>query len=300
MGCPPKSMMDAPASRPYRQAMITRTFGSVEQPVPVIGQGTWHLEEGSPDAAIQALRRGLDLGLTHVDTAELYGSGRVEALVGKAIAGRREELFLVSKVMPSNASREGTVRACERSLRHLGTDHLDCYLLHWRGQHSLEGTFEAFERLREDGKIRAWGVSNFDADDLKEAIDVAGPGRIACNQVLYNLSERGIEHAVLPFCQAQGIAVVGYTPFGTAAFPPRGAGGQVLASIAERRGATPRQVALAFLTRSPSLFAIPKSGQRQHTEENAGAGSLVLGEAEIAEIDRAFPVGPRRHGIAML
>jgi diketogulonate reductase-like aldo/keto reductase len=292
--------MDAPTRTTYRSAMITRKFGPVEQPVPVIGQGTWHLEGGAPEAAIQALRRGLDLGMTHVDTAELYGSGKVEALVGKAIAGRRQEVFLVSKVMPSNASREGTVRACERSLRHLGTDYLDCYLLHWRGQYPLADTFDAFEHLREQGKIRAWGVSNFDADDLGEALGIAGPGRIACNQVLYHLSERGIEHAVLPFCQTHGIAVVGYTPFGNAAFPPRGAGGQVLASIAARLGATPRQVALAFLTRHPCLFAIPKSSKQPHTEENAGAGAVVLGEAELAELDRAFPVGPRRSGIAML
>jgi diketogulonate reductase-like aldo/keto reductase len=292
--------MDAPARTTYRSAMITRTFGPVAQPVPVIGQGTWHLEGDAPDAASQALRRGLDLGMTHVDTAELYGSGKVEALVGKAIAGRRQEVFLVSKVMPSNASREGTVRACERSLRLLGTDYLDCYLLHWRGEHPLSGTIEALERLREQGKIRSYGVSNFDADDLTEALEIAGPGRIACNQVLYNLSERGIEHAVLPFCEAHGIAVVGYTPFGNAAFPPRGAGAEVLARIAARLAVTPRQVALAFLTRRPSLFAIPKSGKQEHTRENASAGALVLGEAELAEIDRAFPLGPRRRGIAML
>jgi diketogulonate reductase-like aldo/keto reductase len=272
----------------------------VERPVPVIGQGTWHLESDAPDAAMAALRRGLELGMTHIDTAELYGSGKAEAVVGKAIAGRRDEVFLVSKVMPSNASREGTVRSCERSLRHLGTDHLDCYLLHWPGQHALAGTLEAFERLREQGKIRSYGVSNFDEDELKEAVGIAGPGRITCNQVLYNLAERGIEHAVLPLCEAEGIAVVGYTPFGTSAFPPRGAGGQLLAGIAERLGGTPRQVALAFLTRRPSLFAIPKSSQQKHTEENAGAGALVLGEADVAALDRAFPLGRRRHGVAML
>jgi diketogulonate reductase-like aldo/keto reductase len=272
----------------------------VERPVSVIGQGTWHLESAAPDAAVGALRRGLDLGMTHIDTAELYGSGKAEALVGKAIAGRRDEVFLVSKVIPSNASREGTVRACERSLRHLGTDHLDCYLLHWPGQHALAGTFEAFESLHEQGKIRSYGVSNFDEDELKAAIGLAGQGRIACNQVLYHLAERGIEHAVLPLCEAEGIAVVGYTPFGTSEFPPRGAGGQVLARIAERLGATPRQVALAFLTRKPCLFAIPKSAQLKHTEENAGAGDLVLGEPDLAELDRAFPLGRRRRGIAML
>jgi diketogulonate reductase-like aldo/keto reductase len=280
--------------------VITRPFGAVQRPVPAIGQGTWHLESDAAAAAISALRRGLDLGMTHIDTAELYGSGKVEALVGKAIAGRRDEVYLVSKVMPSNASFEGTVRACERSLRHLGTDRLDCYLLHWPGQYPLSDTFGAFERLVEQGKILSFGVSNFDEDELGQAVQVAGAGRIVCNQVLYNLSERGIEHAVLPLCEAQGIAVVGYTPFGTSAFPPRGAGGQRLAEIAARRGVTARQVALAFLTRRPSLFAIPKSGDARHTEENAGSGELVLDESEIAAIDAAFPLGRRRRGIAML
>jgi diketogulonate reductase-like aldo/keto reductase len=268
--------------------------------VPTIGQGTWHLESDAAAAAISALRRGLDLGMTHIDTAELYGSGKVEALVGKAIAGRRDEVYLVSKVMPSNASLEGTVRSCERSLRHLGTDRLDCYLLHWPGQYALSETFGAFERLVEQGKILSFGVSNFDEDELGEAIAIAGAGRIVCNQVLYNLSERGIEHAVLPLCEANGIAVVGYTPFGTSAFPPRGTGGQRLGEIAARRGVTARQVALAFLTRRPSLFAIPKSGDARHTEENAGSGQLVLDESEIAAIDAAFPLGRRRRGIAML
>ncbi len=280
--------------------MQKRDFGSVGQALPIIGQGTWHLESGEANASVAALRRGIDLGMTHIDTAELYGSGKVEALVGKAIAGRREELYLVSKVMPSNASAEGTLRACERSLRQLGTDRLDCYLLHWPGQHPLAETLEAFERLREQGKIASWGVSNFDEDELEEALALAGPGRIACNQVLYNLSERGIEHAVLPFCEANGIAVVGYTPFGSSPFPPRGRGGQVLTDIAKARGATPRQVALAFLTRQASLFAIPKASKLPHTEENAGAGELVLTASEVREIDLAFPLGPRRRGVAML
>jgi diketogulonate reductase-like aldo/keto reductase len=280
--------------------VITRPFGPLPRQVPAIGQGTWHLESDAAAGAIAALGRGLDLGMTHIDTAELYGSGKVEALVGQAIAGRRDEVFLVSKVMPSNASAEGTVRACERSLRHLGTDRLDCYLLHWPGHYPLADTFGAFERLLEQGKILSFGVSNFDEDELGEAIRVAGEGRIVCNQVLYNLNERGIEHAVLPLCEANGIAVVGYTPFGTSTFPPRGAGGQRLAEIARRRGATVRQVALAFLTRRPSLFAIPKSSSVPHTEENAPSGALLLDEAEIAAIDAAFPLGRRRRGIAML
>jgi diketogulonate reductase-like aldo/keto reductase len=284
----------------YRRLVIPRPFGPVQRQVPAIGQGTWHLESDTAAAAIAALQRGLDLGMTHIDTAELYGSGKVEALVGRAIAGRRDEVYLVSKVMPSNASFEGTLRACERSLRHLGTDRLDCYLLHWPGQHPLGDTFAAFEQLVEQGKILSFGVSNFDEDELGEAIEVAGPGRIAQNQVLYNLTERGIEHAVLPLCEANGIAVVGYTPFGTSSFPPRSAGGQRLNEIAARRRMTARQVALAFLTRRPSLFAIPKSSDARHTEENAGAGALQLDDSEIEAIEAAFPLGRRRRGVAML
>lgn len=292
--------MDGLAGRAYRGAVLTRSFGPLDRPFPVIGQGTWHLESDSASAAVAALQRGLDLGMTHIDTAELYGSGRVEAIVGKAIAGRRDEVILVSKVMPSNASREGTRRSCERSLRQLGTDRLDGYLLHWPGEHALADTFEAFERLREQGKLRWWGVSNFDEEELAEAIALAGSGKIVCNQVLYNLNERGIEHAVLPFCEQHGIAVVGYTPFGTTSFPPRGKGGQALQAIAARRGASARQVALAFLTRRPSLFAIPKSGNPSHTADNAGAGQVTLTPDDIAELDAAFPLGPRRRGVAML
>lgn len=280
--------------------MSNREFGPLTQPVSVIGQGTWHLEDDSPSVAIAALQRGMDLGMTHIDTAELYGSGRVEAIVGKAIAGRRDQVMLVSKVMPSNASRDGTRRSCERSLRQLDTDHLDGYLLHWPGQHALADTIEAFERLRDDGKICWWGVSNFDEEELAEAVELAGPRRVVCNQVLYNLSERGIEHAVLPFCEQHGIAVVGYTPFGTQTFPPRGKAGQAIAAIAGRHGATSRQVALAFLTRRPSLFAIPKSANPTHTEENAGAAHLTLTPDDLRELDAAFPRGPRRRGVAML
>ncbi|WP_420102091.1 aldo/keto reductase, partial [Bosea sp. (in: a-proteobacteria)] len=163
--------------------------------VPAIGQGSWYLERGDKAEAVAALRRGLDLGLTHIDTAEMYGDGRSEAVIGEALAGRRDEAFLVSKVLPHNASRRGTRAACERSLKQLKTDRLDCYLLHWRGPHPLEETFAAFEALQAEGKILSWGVSNFDEDDLEEALDIVGQGRIACNQVLYHLRERAIEHA---------------------------------------------------------------------------------------------------------
>lgn len=281
--------------------MQQRPFGPTGHEVPVIGQGTWYLDTGSRRQAIAALQRGLDLGLSHIDTAEMYGSGAAEALVGEAIAARRDAVFLVSKVLPSNASRRGTITACERSLKALGTDRLDCYLLHWRGSHPLAETFEAFERLRQDGKIRAWGVSNFDEGDLQEALDVAGPGRIACNQVLYYLQERAIEHAVIPWCQRHGVAVVAYSPFGHGEFPePESAGGRVLDEIAAAHGATPRQVALAFLTRLPGLFAIPKSSSPGHTEDNAGAGALVLSEAELARIDSAFPRGPKPSYLPMI
>jgi diketogulonate reductase-like aldo/keto reductase len=279
--------------------MQKRVWAATKREVPRIGQGTWHLESDAANAAIAALQRGLELGLTHVDTAELYGSGRVEAIVGKAIAGKRDQVYLVSKVMPSNASRQGTVKACERSLKALGTDRLDCYLLHWPGSHPLADTIEAFERLREQGKLQSWGVSNFDEGELAEALDIAGPGKIACNQVLYNLEERGIEHAVLPFCERHDIAVVGYTPFGTRGLPG-GKGGQVLGEIAARHSATMRQVILAFLTRRPSLFAIPKSSNVRHTEENAGATPLALSADDERALDAAFPLGRRRSGVAML
>jgi diketogulonate reductase-like aldo/keto reductase len=271
--------------------MQQRSFGPTRRPVSVIGQGTWQLG-GDRRAAVAALRRGLELGMAHIDTAEMYGDA--EAVVGEAIAGRRDEVFLVSKVLPANASRRGVRLACERSLARLRTDRLDGYLLHWRGRHPLEETIAAFEQLRSDGKIRAWGVSNFDVADLEEALKIAGEGRIACNQVLYHLKQRAIEHDVLPWCEAHGVALVGYSPFAHGAFPgPRTAGGRVLAEIAAAHGATPRQVALAFLVRRPPLFTIPKAARLEHAAENAGAASLALAAAELARIDAAFPLGRR-------
>ncbi len=271
--------------------MLAHRFGPTHRDVPVIGQGTWNLERASRKEAVAALRRGLDLGMTHIDTAEMYGSGEAEGYVGEAIAGRRDEVFLVSKVLPHNASKRGTIKACEQSLKRLKVERLDCYLLHWRESIPLTETIAAFEELERAGKIRSWGVSNFDVADLEDALAIAGPGRIACNQVLYHLQQRGIEHAVLPWCERHGVAVVGYTPFGSRFPGPSGAGGRVLAEIAAAHGATLRQVALAFLVRRPSLFAIPKSSRAAHTEENAGAGALRLGEAELARVDAAFPRG---------
>jgi len=275
--------------------MHRHAFGATNRQVAVIGQGTWYIEQGDRRGAAAALRRGLDAGMTHIDTAEMYGSGRAEEVVAEAIAGRRGEVFLVSKVLPQNASRRGTLAACEASLKRLKTDRLDCYLLHWRGDEPLSETFAAFDELHRAGKILAWGVSNFDAADLDEAYKIAGPGKIACNQVLYHLKERAIEHTVIPWCETHGVAVVGYSPFGHHDFPAAAtAGGRVLAEVAAAHRATARQVALAFLTRRPSLFTIPKSGDAAHAAENAGAGDLTLTEAEIAKLDKAFPAGRKR------
>jgi diketogulonate reductase-like aldo/keto reductase len=279
--------------------MEQRRFGTTEREVAVVGQGTWYLDQGDRASAIAALRRGLDLGMTHIDTAEMYGDA--EGVVGEAIQGRREEVFLVSKVLPGNASRTGTLAACERSLARLKTDRLDCYLLHWRGPHPLEETFAAFEHLERQGKIRSWGVSNFDVPDLEEALAIAGEGRIACNQVLYHLQQRAIEHAVLPWCEKHAVAVVAYSPFGHGDFPgPDTPGGQVLERIAAARALTARQVALRFLLRHPSVFAIPKASSPEHAQENAKAGDVRLSDAEWTLIDDAFPLGPRPRVLPML
>jgi diketogulonate reductase-like aldo/keto reductase len=270
--------------------MERRRLQPAGPPVGIIGQGTWQIDRGDRRAAVAALRRGLELGMTHIDTAEMYG--RAEDLIAEAIAGRRDEVFLVSKVLPENASRQGTVSACESSLARLRTDRLDAYLLHWRGEHPLEDTLAGFERLLRDGKILCWGVSNFDVPDLEELAALAAPGGPACNQVLYHLGERAIEHAVLPWCEKRGVAVVGYSPFGSGAFPgPRTRGGRVLREIADAHGATPRQVALRFLARRAPLFAIPKASSPEHAAENAGAGKLRLAAGELGRVERAFPLG---------
>ncbi|MFN2426321.1 MAG: aldo/keto reductase [Candidatus Binatia bacterium] len=277
--------------------MEQRGFGGTGRSVAVIGQGTWRVRSANRCESIAALRRGLDLGMNHIDTAEMYDDA--ELVIAEAIDGRRDDVFLVSKVLPQNASRKGTIQACEQSLSRLGTDRLDCYLLHWRGRHPLGDTIDAFERLRHDGKILSWGVSNFDVNDLEEALRIAGPGRIACNQVLYHLGERAVEHRVLPWCEQSGVALVAYTPFGPESFPTaRSRSGKVLADVAARHGATPRQVALAFLTRS--AFAIPKSSQAEHTAENAGAGRLRLDADDARAIDEAFPLGRLPASLPML
>jgi diketogulonate reductase-like aldo/keto reductase len=223
-------------------------------------------------------------------------------VIADAIAGLpREKLFLVSKVLPSNASRCGTITACERSLKRLKTDHLDCYLLHWRGSYPFEETVAAFDELVRAGKIRSWGVSNFDSDDLDELLDVAGEGKIACNQVLYHLQERAIEHAVIPWCEQHGVAVVAYSPFGHNDFPAgTSAGGKLLQKIADQHKATPRQVALAFLARETPVFPIPKASDAKHAADNAAAGDLALSDAELSALDAAFPRGPKPRSLPML
>ena len=281
--------------------MQRRLFGPTGREVAVVGMGTWYFEQADRRTAIAALGRGLDLGMNHIDTAEMYGSGVAEQIIGEAIAGRRDEVFLVSKVLPHNASRSGTRTACERSLARLRTDRLDCYLLHWRGPHPLAETIAAFEELRTEGKILSWGVSNFDARDLDEALTIAGERQIACNQVLYHLLERSIESSVIPWCEQHDVAVVAYSPFGHSRFPgPQTAGGRMLAEIAATHNATPRQVALAFLARRRSVVTIPKSASPDHTEENAAAGDLHLSPEELARIDQALPLGARRGGLPML
>jgi diketogulonate reductase-like aldo/keto reductase len=274
--------------------MKRRPFGWTREPLPVIGQGTWEMEQGTRSAAVRALRAGLDAGATLVDTAEMYGSGAVEEIVGEAITSRRDEVFLVSKVLPRNASRRGTVAACERSLRRLATDRIDLYLLHWPGPYPLEETIAAFEELQQKGRIRTWGLSNFDAEELDHALEEAGPRGVTCDQVLYHLKERAIEHAVLPWCERHGVALMAYSPFGSGDFPsPESRGGKELAAIARAHGATPHQVALAFLVRHPCVFAIPKAASAAHAVENARAAEITLDPAEIARLAGAFPLGPR-------
>jgi diketogulonate reductase-like aldo/keto reductase len=280
-----------------------RAFGWTGVPVPLIGQGTWMIE-GSPESerrAVDALRAGIDLGLTHIDTAEMYGSGRSEELTAQAIAGRRDGIFLVSKVLPSNAGYDGTLRACERSLQRLGTDYLDLYLLHWESSHPIAETMRAMEHLIDRRMIRYTGVSNFDVAQVKEAQAALRHHRLASNQVLYNLRERGIERKLIPYCAEHQIAVVAYTPFGKSKFPrPDSPGGRVLAEIAHRHSRTVRQVILNWVTRHENVFTIPKAGTSEHTRENAGGMDWTLPPGDIAAIDHAFPAPTRDVPLAML
>ncbi len=271
--------------------VTTRSFGPTGRSVAVIGQGTWDLERAGRRQAVAALQRGLELGLTHIDTAELYGSGAAEEIVGEALAGRRGQAFVTSKVLPQHASAAGLARACEASLKRLAIEQLDLYLLHSpSSRFPLAETIGAFESLVRDGKIAAWGVSNFEPAELQSAVELAGPGRVACNQVLYNLGTPEVEHSLLPLCARERVALVGYSPF--AALPPaRSRPGQALAEVARDRGQSLHQVVLAFLTRLDGTFAIPKAAQHDHVGENAAVASAPLEPAQRARIEEALSAG---------
>ncbi|MFF3313541.1 aldo/keto reductase [Streptomyces sp. NPDC002952] len=262
-------------------------------PVSLIGQGTWKLNRIDPWIATQALYAGLDAGMTHIDTAEMYGNGAVENFLGKVLRHRRQEIFLASKVKPHNATYTGLIAACERSLRRLRTDHLDLYLLHWPGPHPLEETLSAFRKLRSEGKILSFGVSNFNTCHLERLSKLTEDGEISCNQVLYNLGERAIEHHIIPECREQSIEIVGYSPLGSGIFPPRSrAAGNTLQRIATEHCATEQQIALAFLIRNRGLFLIPRTSNIYHVQENGRASEIQLSEEEVISIDHAYPLGP--------
>jgi len=266
--------------------------------IPVFGMGTWRMGESRAARPLEAeaLRLGLELGMTLIDTAEMYGEGEAERIVGEVIAGRRDRIFLVSKVYPHNASRKGAVAACERSLRRLGTDHLDLYLLHWRGSIPLDETLEAFESLRHAGKILDHGVSNFDLDDMVEAEALPGGERLASNQVLYNLSRRGIEHDLLPYCRERGIPVMAYSPVGQGRLLRHPA----LKAVASRRGVSPARIALAWLLAQDGVVAIPKATQPDHVRDNRAAIDLTLTPEDLGALDEAFPPPKARVPLAML
>ncbi|MCL4766229.1 MAG: aldo/keto reductase [Hyphomicrobiaceae bacterium] len=266
--------------------------------VPALGLGTWVMGErrGSRSAEIKALQLGIDLGMTLIDTAEMYGEGGAEEVVGEAIAGRRDTVFVVSKVYPHNASRDGAVAACERSLRRLRIDTLDLYLLHWRGSIPLAETVEAFEKLKADGKIRAWGVSNFDPADMTELSMVAPEGACVANQVLYHLGSRGIEWDLLPETGAQGIAVMAYSPLGQG----RILSDPVLKAMAANRGIAAATLALGWVLRHDNVIAIPKAAKLDHVRANAAAADLTLDAAELAALDEAFPPPGRATPLEMI
>ena len=268
--------------------MICKSFAPQNRQIPSIGQGTWHMPEAGKarEKAMLALRRGIELGMVHIDTAEMYTGA--EELLGETIKGLpRDQLFIVSKVLPTNASHKGTMRACEYSLKRLGIDHLDCYLLHWRGSIPLEETMSALEELVQAGKILSLGVSNFDVADLEEANLFLRKEKIACDQVLYNLGERGLERKLLPYCKGRAISIVGYSPFAKLPAPSSGQG-KLLAKIANKHSATVRQILLAFVTRDESVFTLSKASVATHVEENARASEIQLDQENLKEIDQNF------------
>ena len=266
--------------------------------VPALGQGTWHMGETRRRIAEEAaaVRLGIELGMTLIDTAEMYGSGGAEEMVARAAEGLRDDLFIVSKVYPHNASRAGVVAACERSLERLRTDRIDLYLLHWRGSIPLSETLEGFEQLRRDGKIRRYGVSNFDRADMAEWVTLKGGENVAADQVLYNLSRRSPEWDLLPWCRERRIAIMAYTPLGQG----RLLRDRTLTEIARRRNATPAQVALAWLLRQESMIVIPKAARQEHVRENRGALDVALTEEDLLALDRAFPPPKGRSALGML
>ncbi|MGN8151360.1 aldo/keto reductase [Agrobacterium sp. 22094] len=266
--------------------------------IPALGIGTWNMGESHAEEAqeVASIRKAVELGMMVVDTAEMYADGRSEEIVGKAIADLRDEVFLVSKVYPFNANATGTIEACERSLKRLGVDHLDLYLLHWRGSHPLEETVAAFEKLKQSGKIRDWGVSNFDTDDMEELFEVENGRNCAVNQVLYNLSRRGVEYDLLPWCQEKSLPLMAYSPIEQG----RILNNQELIRIAKAYQATPAQVALAFLLERDGVLAIPKSAKPERVEENRGATDLDISDEDWASLDAAFPPPTRKTSLAML
>ncbi|MEZ5773513.1 MAG: aldo/keto reductase [Hyphomicrobiaceae bacterium] len=263
-----------------------------------LGLGTWRMGEVAGERAreVRALKAGLDLGMTLIDTAEMYGEGSAEEVVGEAIAGRRDEVFLVSKVYPHNASRQGVIAACARSLRRLGTDRIDLYLLHWQGSHPIEETVEGFEALRRDGRIGRWGVSNFDSAAMAELLGVDEGGQCAANQVLYHPGERGIEFDLLPECRRADIPIMAYSPLGQGAV----LGHRALATIAGKHGVTPAAIALAFVMRHDDVLAIPKTSSEAHLKANLKALEVELDTEDLAALDRAFPPPKRRMPLAII
>jgi len=281
---------------------MTETLPQVTLPsgerVPAFGQGTWHMGEDHRRAAEEAaaLKLGIELGMTLIDTAEMYGNGRAEEIVAEAAQGERDRLFIVSKVLPYNASQKGVVEACERSLKRLKTDRIDLYLLHWRGPVPLADTLAGFARLQRDGKIRHHGVSNFDLDDMQEWVALAGGETVAANQILYNLTRRGPEWDLIPWCRERQIAIMAYTPLGQG----RMLQDKALAEVAARHGASPAQVALAWLLRQQGAIVIPKASRLEHVRENRGALDIALTEEDLTALDRAFPLPKGKSSLGML
>lgn len=271
-------------------------WGSSGFEVSVIGQGSWNIETYPKADAIAAFHRGIEIGMTHVDTAFDYGRGKAESFLGEALAGKRDQVFLVSKVLPEVATYEGTIGACEGAMQRLRTDYLDCFLLHWLQDNPLDETIAAFEKLQADGKIRCYGMSNLSIAELGQAIDLAGPGRIVCHQIIYNLQCREIEREMIPFCREHNVAVVGYAPYGDVRAPGNlfhetlKLGGGVLESIAESHGVSTRNVVIAYVLRR-DVFTIPKGERPEFAEDNARAADLVLTDEDVSRIDAAFPLG---------